>query len=231
MLYKDLGREYNDIYIRFYIRFKNGFQRRALSGEDGFAFKLIHAQHITDGSTPYSYHAGTAGVLNQPFAAVGINQWSNYLQVYGGAYCQQNISCGYSNLVWPISTITAAYQEGGLFDGNWHSFEYRVKMNSSVGASDGAVEVWVDGVKLSPWPGYNATTIPFNDSGSPEMRGIRAFTIGGNSYNQWDTSCSNMAECEQWYAIDDLVVGNTYIGPGDSVAQALTAPTGLKVVQ
>jgi hypothetical protein len=218
MLMKDLGQEYEDLYIRIYIRFKSGWQRTA----DNMMFKLFHVYHWIPGTSPYQYHGGT-GTGNQPLAAGGIAQYGTQLFLYGDGICQVNLSC-HGDILWSLGTITAAYQSGGIFDGNWHAIEWRFKRNSAIGAADGLIEAWFDGAKKSYVSGYPGNNIAYNDAGSSELRGFRVFNIGGNAFNQWNTSCSNMSNCEQWYAIDDVVVSTQYIGLSDAGAGAPPDP-------
>lgn len=218
----DLG--YEEIYVRFYIRFKANFEMRALSGEDGGSFKLWHIQHQKPGHDPFIY-LGTSGYENNvPLSSGGINQWSNYIQLYAENRCQTTYYCR-DAVVWPISTVTAAYQSGGIFDGNWHRIILRQKRNSAINTADGIIEFWLDSNKITPWAGPGNTNINYNDSGSSELRGWRYLGLGGNNNNQFDTSCSTTADCEQWYSIDDVVVATTYQEAVDGSGSDTTAPT------
>ena len=223
----DSGTEYEELYLRFYIRFKSGWELKPLVGEDGFAMKLYHIQHYSSGS-PHAYFGANPG--NQPVSSGGLNQYSTSIQFYSENRCQTNYYC-HAITLWTLGSTTWGYAAGGIFDGNWHSIELRIKRNSSIGVSDGILELWFDGVKKNYISGYQGNDIPYNDSGSSELRGWRYVMLGGNSYNQWDTSCSNMADCEQWYAIDDVVISTTYIGPGTPVDNSPQAPRGFSISQ
>ena len=226
MLFKDLGQEYQEVYIRIYMKFKSGWERKV----DHSSFKLFHVQHIIPGTNPYIYHDVEGGQNNRPLAAGGIREDAGYMYLYGDGLCYTNISC-HGDILWSLGTITAAYQAGGIFDGNWHSIEWRFKSNTVINTANGIVEVWFDGVKLNYFSGYIGNNINFNDAGSSELRGFRYIGLGGNSESQWDTSCSNMADCEQWYAIDDVVISTTYIGSGLPVDNSPQAPRGFSISQ
>ncbi|MEK7634843.1 MAG: hypothetical protein AAB446_00180 [Patescibacteria group bacterium] len=231
----DLGQEYSDIYLRFYIKFPTSF-----SIIDGQAFKLYHVQHYNGGFTnPWNYFGRDTN--NQPVVSGGIRRDADVGRI--DFYTEAR---GYSNyythgfMFWPISTYEIAKAGGGIFDGAWHSIEIRVKANSVINTADGLIEVWVDGSKLSHWQDYPAEDINFTNSDN-DLRGFRFLSVGGNNMS-WTTACSdgsgNMAECEQWYAIDDVVFSTTYVEhsyvigggtppPADTTPPS--APTGVEV--
>lgn len=205
----DLGQEYENVYLRFYIRFPTDF-----SIINGQAFKLFHTQHYAGGAAnPWNYFERDTN--NQPVASGGIRMYdTNYIDFYAeGRGYPTYYTHGF--MFWRISTYTVAKAEGGLLDGDWHSIEIRVKRNSAINVADGAIEVWVDGDKQTSFEGYDADDINFTNGGE-DLRGFRFVSIGGNNMS-WTTACSDgsgdMSECEQWYAIDDVVISDTYVGP------------------
>jgi len=117
-----------------------------------------------------------------------------------------------------------------LGDDEWHSLEYHVKMNTydnnaQTFLADGVHEFWIDGELI-----YSRYNIPWtdNDYDTNRERGFNFVSIGGNNRNIWTRleqapdsilwdfdiqgACSG-TECEQWYAIDDVVISTEYIGP------------------
>jgi len=215
----DLGQTYQDIYVRWYVKFKPNFE--LMSGD--WQFKMYHFQHSIYGSNPFTYFDGAGA--NVPVNVGGLSSYSDgQLYFFAETRCYGTYYC-HSPINWALGTISSQ-RSNGLLDGNWHSIEVRTKMNSSTGTSDGLVELWIDGVKKSVVPGYPNNDIRFNQTG---VRGVRTILIGGNSDVQWDLSSSTMQSREQWYAVDDVVVATQYIGPGDPQAQAPAAPTGLRV--
>jgi hypothetical protein len=205
----DLGQEYEDLYFRFYIRFPTTFTSPA-----GNMFKLWHVQHYDGGDrNPWNYFGRDP--LNQPVASGGIARYDSALFLYAGLRCQNAYYCN-GDVMWPIGTTTTAYQRSGIFDGQWHSIEFRFKRNSQVGVNDAMIEVWKDGRKLNYVQGYAGNALAMNDTGSPELRGWRFVSIGGNNMS-WTDACLDgsgpMSECERWYAIDDVVISTAYIGP------------------
>lgn len=221
----DLGREYEDLYLRFYIKFPTTFAMI-----DWQAFKLWHVQHYNGGgASPWNYFERDTN--NQPVAVGGIRRAdSNYIDIFaeGRGYPTYY---AHNFMFWRLGTLAWARAPGGILDGNWHSIEIRTKRNSAIGAANGLIEVWFDGVKKSTWADYPANDINFNNGGT-DLRGWRFVSIGGNNMS-WTTACSDgsgsMSECEQWYAIDDVVISTQYIGPGDVPTASLNPPSNLRI--
>jgi len=94
-------------------------------------------------------------------------------------------------------------------DGKWHSYEFRLKMNSAPGAADGAWELWIDG--------GTDTAHHFLRSGVPWVGSTGSVTPGWN----WVTVLDNSTiQVDAAYAgsvlklfMDDLVVSTSYSGP------------------
>jgi hypothetical protein len=179
--------------------------------------KLFHIQHYLDGS-PHAYFSANEG--NQPVVSGGIKQYSTYIELYAAGRCYDTYYC-HDDTIWRISTVTAAFQTGGIFDGNWHCLEWRVKRNSAINTADGLIEVWLDGTKLTYLDGYPNTGYNFTETGS-DLRGWAYASIGGNTNNVFDTSCANTADCEQWYAMDDVVISTTYVGTDYVIGSSAT---------
>lgn len=225
-LTKLFDQEYEEVYLRFYIKFKSGWELKTPVGSN--VTKFFHIQHYLDGS-PHAYHTSNPG--NQPVTVGLLTEYGDNVQFYTENRCQVDYYCN-TPVVWNLSTITAAYQTGGIYDGDWHSIEVRVKRNSEIGVADGINELWFDGTKIDYVNGYEGNALEMNDSGSSELRGFRWFNIGGNTNNQFDASCSSLSDCEQWYSIDDVVVSTTYIGTDDppTTTPTIQGATALGVI-
>lgn len=200
--------EQPETYLRMFFRAQPGYEYITTTN---MSQKLGHMQHYVDGS-PTQYFNVNPG--NQPVSTFQllISNEQQLVKIGAEARCRDSYYC-HSQILWPVSSITTAYQPGGLLDGDWHCIEWRFKINSAVGVADGIMECWLDGTKLAYSPDQRGDNIEWNDLDDGDLRGFRYATIGGNSNNQWDTSCSDMADCEQWYAIDDVVISTEYIGP------------------
>ncbi len=216
-LFKDTGTEYNDVYLGFWIKFKPNFEFM-----DGALFKVFHIQHFDTGVIFWQYFE--VDTRNQPLL------FGQFYATGGSLYFQMQPRCqidydGCHNVITygPIGTI-ANLRSSGILDGNWHSLVFEARNNTGIGVADGQANLWIDDVPISTFSGYTNTDIPYNDTGSPGMRGFRGFTISGNANNQWDTSCGDMADCEQWYSIDGVSFATTYTGAISAGSSDTTAP-------
>jgi hypothetical protein len=94
---------------------------------------------------------------------------------------------------------------GQLGDGQWHRYDFYVKMNTYGGSnnwnSDGIIKAWQDGVLLE-----NITNNKWINSGTNNTIGWNYVGIGGNAYNNYNDASLHS---EQWYAIDDVVISTT----------------------
>jgi hypothetical protein len=118
---------------------------------------------------------------------------------------------------------------GDFADGTWHWLEFRIKLNSSSGGSDGVMTAWLDGVKTGTRTGL--TFWPSTGSQSDYIYSVRLML--GNcrgSVESWANS--------DWagYWIDNFKGGNSYIGPpsgpsASSPPAQLLPPEDLKIVQ
>lgn len=108
------------------------------------------------------------------------------------------------NLEGETQYTTNNFPHGMFGDGEWHMWEWRLKMNSAEGVTDGICTFWQDGIQV-----YHAEDIAWcmDGGGDPAERRWNFVWIGGNNNNIYDENPAN--EEEQWYAIDDIVVSTT----------------------
>ena len=225
MIAKQLGANHDEIYIRFYIKFSPDFKwmdssdAYAAGHSDTAQHKFWHIQHYCeDGGDPYSYF-GARDRCNYPVAVGGIYRWtsSEKLKFYQLYACEES-TCNagtpafdtYTEYI-TIGDISTLRQDGNLLDGNWHSIEQHYKMNTNAGSTfntDGVWEIWIDENLI-----FSRSDIPWSNDGSQQSprRGWNFIVLGGNNNNRWTAVCSGTA-CEQWYAIDDVVISTEYIG-------------------
>ncbi|MBI5548772.1 MAG: hypothetical protein HY901_33235 [Deltaproteobacteria bacterium] len=99
-----------------------------------------------------------------------------------------------------LTENSEVFPNGVLADGQWHSYEFRLKLNSS-GRSDGITEGWIDGVKV-----VSRSDRDFDATDSS------TFTFTGLGFGNRSDQCAFQSA---WRAIefDDYVVSTTYIGP------------------
>jgi hypothetical protein len=217
----------DDIYIRFRFKFQTGWQ--FVTTGNGGSMKIIHVSHYGGGNL-YTFHGDTENfprfvstfgidpdVDDLRIYAVthGYEGQENYWNPHNGAYLGETGEAGTSlGCDWP-----------GCFNANqWYTFEYRIKLNSAKDVADGIVEMWVDGVKE-----FSKSTIAWVLSTMPNLGGISAYRwnhvwLGGNNYNNYNTGGA-----EQWYAVDDFCVSDSYIGEAVCGATAVPNLTGVTI--
>jgi len=217
-LQKTLPGDYPEVYVQYKIKFQGGFKRYWAAGES-FSPKTFRVSHWNRTGSALAMHA--AGT-NAPMAIYDPGQ-----NEYGAAYASDSIRCGplyvsgaydctyidtkyYLPGTWPTSSTYSDTSSQSIFDGNWHTIKYHLKLNSVAGAADGVYETWIDGVLVKSltnrvwvWTGGNVAESGWN-----------SFALGGNVYNNYmkiTTPNTYQTGAQQWYAIDDVVVSTTEI--------------------
>ena len=203
---------YSEVYVRFYIRFQEGWQWNSTQAYE----KIFRMTHYHGGS-PYVFFSDG----NQhPIAGAHIARYTS-----SSNNCMEFVF-RYENIYYPDQAEPSrkrnhteyvgdgSYGGGGdnlIADSNWHCWEFFFKMNSAVGVPDGIFKFWHDGILET-----DITDFAWSDHGSQENPRLNwnYLTIGGNTFNHY---ALNSAEEEQYYQIDDLVVSTEPIGM-DSVS-------------
>lgn len=226
-LSKTLPQDYQELYMRVWIRTQPGWQNAPDS-----SIKLFRMGHWDRTGSAFQYFPGGYG------APMGLFNWGTSSQWRGtdGCYipllrCDPQDSSYYCpQPPYDIDTpqrITAGVSPtapGGYGDGNWHRYDLHLKMNTQTGSTwnkDGVYEFRYDGVLVR-----SITDLQWRYPGSNLGVGWNTIQIGGNSDNVYGGSSS-----AEWVAFDDLVVSTTPI-PDDYVIGkgTITEPTVEPVV-
>ncbi|AKM78036.1 MAG: Fibronectin type III domain protein [Candidatus Wolfebacteria bacterium GW2011_GWE1_48_7] len=137
-------------------------------------------------------------------------------------------SLGLKNFVPPTSG-TDSSTDYYKTDGDWHSYEFRVKMNSAPGVADGEWETWVDGGE-NPAQHTLKIGVAWVSSGGSVSPGWNWFTVLDNVNTA--TGLPNGTIMKMY--MDDFVVSDSFIGKdyiiGTADITAPAAPTGLEVI-
>jgi hypothetical protein len=203
----------SEVYISFKIKFPENYQWEAA---DINAHKLLHLRYWDGVDSPFA-NFNKPGNVPIVIPGIKVDHDLGYprLWYYAAFRCENNYYCqGSPKYNFDVGNDQDAVIIGNwsntLGDGNWHQLKFYFKMNTNNGAvfnADGQHKFWVDGNLI-----YDVENIPFSDNGSvlDPRREWNWLSIGGNNSNRWTTSCVG-TECEQWYAIDDVVVSSTDI--------------------
>ena len=115
---------------------------------------------------------------------------------------QPNGSIGYG----PTQTFTSLLWPS---DGQWHSYEFRVKMNSAPGVADGEWEIWIDGQNSADAHAVKRNVLWVDATGS--------VTQGWNYLMFLDNitvaPAPVLSKKEMQIYMDDIVVSTHYSGP------------------
>lgn len=240
-----LGSEgYPELFVSMWVKYSPDFTWLPLNPVSGSQQKLIYISRL-NGELTSSTQADNHS--NGPLHPSWLPHWYNYISAqpfyayYMNRSQQSNGSLvSYDQTVDMWSNSPSYYPGGGPFkwpessphiagiqsDGQWHHYEYRVKMNSIPGLPDNGIqEVWLDGVKK-----FSKNNMIFVlDGGSTD--------VGWNYVELFDNAniLSHPASENITYPIniDNFVISTTYSGVdymiGSSDIIAPNSPSGLSV--
>lgn len=208
---------YQELYVRFYIKFDSNWKWDSTASSLQKFFRITHYKgpgSYTCTFCPTGRFAPEAlDLLGKGHSGIAdIHLEQTYL--YETSFYPQNAtpSHGQNDFFY---FGTGSYNGGGtdfndsgmMGDGNWHCWEFYVKLNSAVGVADGTMKFWQDGVLIA-----NTTDLAWGDAGSQvSPRKLWNYVmLGGNNDNKF---AAQSQEAEQYYAIDDLVISTSYIDP------------------
>jgi len=212
-LEKLLSQDYPELYIRAWIYYQPGWQWN--TGDD-MMIKTLRVGHYNGTGNVFLNFTGGSNAPIFFYDFKHSNTWgTRYMTACRcepkatNYYCNQGGGCDADGYYLPgQGTTPNPTSPGEPADGSWHCFEIHVKLNTYTGGvfnSDGIEEIYYDGQPL-----VQRTNIRWLGTGSDPNLGWNFVSLGGNAYNQF-SAVENKAE--QWYAIDDLVVSTSYIGP------------------
>lgn len=203
ILAKDLGKDYDEIYVGVHIKFMPGFKWHIYDNGQGSAVKLLRFYHWDRQGSPFKYftsgHSAPIYIFDAAKSPYGFRQIHSFR-------CdpqETNYYCTHGKDSGSVYDGAPTFEQL-MGDNGWHYLEWRAKMNSAPGAKDGILEFWVDG-KLQ----FSRQDQQWLGESSPGGIGWNTVAIGGNAYNQY---APPEEQKEQWYAFDNLKVSTTREG-------------------
>lgn len=223
---KDLQKNYQQLWVEFYIKFQPDYVLHDVRRGSGQSIvKVFRARYVPENyqeKTRYDFF-GVGGRAKSPVYMLDLKSWTvakNNFSVarltpfVRGYTPQESIGSDEHYFLKKYEKETSIKQGRGnslsfseVFQtGKWVKINILVKMDSAPGAADGAEEVWInDTLEKARYD------IPFRRSGEGKGVGFNWFSIGGNSHN---VPFPEENKYEQWFAITDLKI---YDGkPGSS---------------
>ena len=214
-----LDRDQNELYVRFYIKFQADWKWSLNNSPMQKIFRISHYEG--DDSNPFIF--GGSNGTQKPLIICDLVKWNGGLSDIG-----YSPSFRYENIYYPSEAIPSRdsadtqyfppdgnyggtgvdFSDSGMMgDGNWHCWEFYVKLNSNVGVADGIHKFWQDGILI-----YETHDLSWADEGAQisPRKGWNYVMLGGNNINQYNDISERS---EQWHAIDDFVISTKYIGP------------------
>lgn len=239
---KDLTKNYQELWVEFYIKFQTDWVwmdvLNASADSQQSILKLFRARHVPDNyahKTRYDFF-GVGGRAKAPVYMLDLKSWTgeNYsgpfsrarLMPFVRGFTPQELIGVDENYFLKDYEDEESIRQGGteslsfadVFQtGDWVKINIRVKMDSFPGAGDGIEEVWINDVLEK-----SRYDIPFRRKGEGEGVGFNWFSIGGNAHNY---PFSVNIQHEQWFAITDLKI---YDGKPD-IGKRPNAPSILRV--
>jgi len=167
----DFKAAYSEIYMRYYVKVPKELDLSRCSGSN---YQKL-------------WRLNTNGTAKEIY--LNINQ--NGGSLYNTGNLQMYVPVPNS----PWVTILNNTDLKAIWDGNWHSWEWHVNLNT------GLVELWIDGVRR-----FSQSGTGFNFGGGTFTR-MQHFSMGNHA-----TGCSWQSS---WQAmdIDDFVLSTSYVGP------------------
>jgi hypothetical protein len=207
---------YDDIYLRFFMKFQSGWQWSHDGTESPMQkmLKIAH-WHSDENKSPFSYFTGggMAPVVFSDFSVwqYGASDVSHMLSYrYEHTYFPKQASPSFPDDARSAYISPANYAGNGADfdtlgqpgDGEWHEWVFHVKMNSAIGVEDGIAAFYFDGALIQ-----EVTGLAFSDNGSRvNRRKWNYVQLGGNILNHY---APMEEEAEQWYAMDDICITTT----------------------
>jgi hypothetical protein len=115
----------------------------------------------------------------------------------------------------PVYYTVKTISQMGINDGQWHSIEWQIRLNSTTGSTDGGIRIFINGVEEQIYngnftdPRYGVWGINMGVSTNEYFTTTLPPALGNLTDGTWNFPTNG------WYAIefDDYVVSTSYIGP------------------
>jgi len=215
---KDLQKNYQELWVEFYIKFQRDYVLHDVRRGSGQSIiKVFRARYIPDNykeKTRYDFF-GIGGRAKSPVYMLDFKSWTveknNFsvarLTPFVRGFTPQDLIGRDENYFLKKYEKETSIKQGGssslsfaeVFQtGEWVKINILIEMDSAPGAADGVEEVWInDTLEKARYD------IPFRRVGEGEGVGFNWFSIGGNSHN---VPFPEADQYEQWFAITDLKI-------------------------
>lgn len=228
---------YEELYVRYRVRFPNGFRAGDDEGQLGSWMWGRLWQNTSVDPTGWTQNRADSGYVNFgfgpsiPFTSANATWAENAgdnIETGGGPIqrvdwfvtgSEPSLQPGYFERVWDINTTDRPGQLENDTSQSWHTVEYRFRLASTPTADDGVFEVFFDGVSQGSW----VRIVGGNDA--QERTGIPTAKLGSgfnfltffDQVQRWNEQWSDPG-VDGFIWVNDVVVSTNRIGPDYSPA-------------
>ena len=207
---------YKELYIRFYLKYGQNWKWTNEQNSEHCQQKLIRISTFND-------NVWISSSSPQQYQSVGLNRPVFYPDWY------YNKSFPPDAILTVLSMSAPDYSEESKdeypdvtwpTDGEWHCYEFHVKMNSVAGVADGIWEVYIDGILKK-----RRTNVMWKKVGSNTDHDWNWLMFLDNITNG---SAPKDSHTEMQIYMDDVVVSTEYIGLADQTKFIILSPPTFK---
>lgn len=224
-LYKTLVRNYEELYIRYYVKYAaDGIYHHTGVNMGGFDPPTSYHQGLCCHWPEGNYAFSVALEFIAPFAFDFYNYWVE-MRRWGEIVTPRAME------VDPLTKTVKTKASGNAFlkgvrptiiPNKWYSVEFRVKMNTPTASRTGRLSLWIDGIPVADYregypPGiWEGTEFRPDESATLAFEGFRWRTSPELGLNwiwilHYVTKDTPGHASKVWY--DNVVVAKKYIGP------------------
>lgn len=203
---------YSELYVRYYLKYDKSWKWTNENSTQHSQQKLIRISTFND-------NIWTSESSPQQYQSIGLNRPVFYPDWYYNKSYPPDTKLFVSTLTAPnyITESSVVYHDAKWpNDGEWHCYEFHVKMNSAPGVADGVWGVYIDGVLVA-----ERTDVPWKEAGANTTHNWNWLMFLDNITNGSATLDSHT---EMTLYMDDVVVSTEYIGPDSGVKSITLAP-------
>ena len=190
---------YEELYVRYYLKFDKNWKWSNPEDTRHCIQKLIRISTFNDNiwTTSYTPQGFGSSYVNWP---VFIPGW-----YHNASYGETTLTCSVRKAPDYYAYMDGHTNVHSPDVGDWHCYEFHVKMNSANGVADGVYQFFLDG-KLKA----ESTTVEWKQAGSDTTHNWNWLMFTDNIFN---SSAAPEDHVEMSLYMDDVVVSTEYIGP------------------
>ena len=194
---------YKELYVRYYLKFDSSWKWTNPGSTEHHSQKLARISTFNDNIWTTTYNP-------QGFGSISVNWPASIIEIYYNSVYSGNDPAHYEQQVRRAPDYEALMPVGDynaliLSDGQWHCYEFQVKMNSAPGVADGEWRFYRDGEEK-----ISRNDVIWKKEGSDMTHDWNWIMLLDNVTN---ASAPLNDHVEMSMYMDDVVISTSYIGP------------------